>query len=813
MSDLRFAFRILAKTPGFTALAVATLAIGIGASTIVFSGLNALLFRPLPVETADRLTSGYALRDGVEPYTTSLLEYATFRERGHSFATSGIGMQRFFNLLERGEPQVVRGAAVNAEYFTTLGVKPVLGRLFLPEEDRPGSPAVAAISYDLWQRLFGGDPDIIGRPVNFETEKYCVIAVLPPGFDMPFAADVWVPLQMNIDSLPLEQRAQRGYDFVARLRDGISVSQADAELKRIASELEQEFPQFRRGWNYKLISLRDNVIGDLQGRTRTALFALTAGVGFLLLICCANIANLLLAKGVAREREISIRFALGAGRSRIVRQLLTESLVLALLGGAVGLLLTYWIAPVIGRLSPIQAVSFASFLRDFRIDTRVLTFAFVLSLLTATIFGFIPALKVIRSRDLITIIKQREQRIGGAFAGRRVLDLLVIGEIAVAATLLVAGGLIVQSFFRLSRIRLGFEPDNLLMVEMALSPIKYPEHSQRVAFAQQMLEQVRVLPDVVSVSTTTNFPLELFDSASSYTVEGRSPASAASVPATIHRVVGQDYFKTLGATLLKGRTLTNEDTAQSLPVVVINKELARQAWPGEESIGKRIRRGGPNETGFPWMTVVGVIDNIKEDRFHFRTDRPAWYLPYAQHESSNPLHLMVRTSHRPAAMVLPIRNAIHSVDPNQPISNITTMRAYLAEVLMRERFSATLMGTLAAIGVVLAVVGLYGVMAYSVARRTGEIGLRIALGAASRDIFRLILGHAVALIGCGLVIGLLGALGMTRGLSALLYQISASDPFTFTTVSVLLASVALLACYLPARWAVHVDPMEALRCE
>jgi predicted permease len=813
MSDLKFALRMLAKMPGFTALAVATLAIGIGASTAVFSGLNALLFRPLPVESADRLTSGYAMRDGVEPYTTSLLEYATFRERSHCFTTSGIGTQRFFNLLERGEPQVLRGAAVNAEYFTTLGVKAVLGRLFLLEEDRPGGPAVAAISYDLWQRLFGGDPAIIGRPLNFETGNYSVIAVLPPGFDMPFAADVWIPLQVNIESLALEQRAQRGYDFVARLRDGITVSQADSELKRIARELEQEYPQFSRGWSYKVISLRDNVVGDLQGRTRNALLALTAGVGFLLLICCANIANLLLARGVTREREISIRFALGAAPSRILRQLLTESLLLALLGGVVGLLSAYWIAPILGKLSPIQAVSFATFLRDFRIDRHVLAFAFVVSVLTVAIFGFVPALKVTRSRDLIKVMKQREQRIGGALGGLHALNLLVVSEIAVAATLLVGAGLVVQSFYRLERIRLGFQPDNLLMIEMVLSPNKYREHSQRVAFAQQMLERVRPLPGVVSASTTTNFPLELFDAASSYTVEGHSPVSAASVPATIHRLISPDYFKALGATLLRGRAVTNEDTAHSLPVVVINKELARQAWSGEESIGKRIRRGGPNETSFPWMTVVGVVDNIKEDRFNLRTDRPAWYLPYAQQESRNPLYLMVRTSQRTSDAIVPIRNAIHSIDPNQPISNIMTMRAYLAEVLMRERFSSILMGTLGGIGLVLAVVGLYGVMAYSVARRKGEIGLRMALGAASRDILLLVLGRGLALIGGGLVIGLLGALGITRGLSATLYQISPTDPFTFTAVAILLATVALLACYLPARWATHVNPMEALRYE
>jgi putative ABC transport system permease protein len=396
------------------------------------------------------------------------------------------------------------------------------------------------------------------------------------------------------------------------------------------------------------------------------------------------------------------------------------------------------------------------------------------------------------------------------------LDILVTAEIALGATLLVAGGLIVQSFQSLQRLKLGFRPDNLLMVEMQLSPSKYHDQSERLVFAQQLLERVRTLPGVVSAGTTTNFPLQLYDAASSFTVEGAPAPTHGSAPMTIHRLVSPGYLKTIGAMLLQGRDVSEQDSAQTLPVVVISEEFARQAWPNQDPLGKRIRRGGPTETDSPWLTVVGVVANIKEDRFNFRTDRPEWYLAYAQEPNRpliRPLILAVRTNGNPANFTGAIRGVVHAIDPNQPISSVTIMKTYLAEVLMRERFSALLMGTLAMLGLVLAALGLYGVMAYSVARRTGEIGLRMALGAASRDIFRLVVGHALALVGCGLVIGLLGALAITRGLSATLYQISPTDPFTFSAVAMLLATVALLACYLPARRATHIDPMEALRCE
>jgi putative ABC transport system permease protein len=814
LNDLRFAIRMLAKAPGFTAIAIATLAIGIGASTSIFSGLNALLLRPLPVEKAGQLVSGYAIRDGVDPYTTSLLEYVAYAGRSRSFTNSGIGSQRVFNLTEANEPRQLYGAAVTVDYLVTLGVKPIAGRLFRPEEDQPKAAPVAVLSYEVWQQLFGADPAIIGRAIHFEDASYTVIAILPSGFNMPFAADVWVPLKLNMESVPLEERVRNRYDFVARLRPGVSLREADIELKGIARSLEKEYPQFRRGWSYKLISLRQNLIGDLEGKTRKALFALVAAVTLVLLICCANLANLLLARGVARARELSIRFALGASRSRIVRQLLTESLLLALGGGALGFILACWAAPLLGVLSPIQAVSFGSFLRDFHVDAHVLVFALLVSILTAATVGLIPAFNAIRSHDLVSGIKQGEQHIGGsAFAGRRLLNVIVIAEIALAAALLVPGALVVQSFEALQRVKLGFRPENLFIIELALSPNRYHEHSQRVGFADQVLQRVKGLPGTVSASTTTNYPLQLFDSAFSYTVEGQPPPPLSSAPTTIHRLVSSDYFKAIGATLLKGRAVNEQDTARSLPVVVINSEFARKTWPGEDPIGKRLKRGAPNETGFPWMTVVGVVENVKEDRFNFRTDRSVWYVPYAQQESSNPLQLIVRTSKHHSDLLVAVRNAIHSIDPNQTISATTSMTSYLIDVLMPQRFSAILMATLAAIGLLLAGIGLYGVMSYSVSRRTGELGLRIALGAGSRHVLQLVLGQGFRLVAAGLITGFFGAYALTRGFSAILYQINPTDYLTFLAVAVLLVTVALIACCVPARRATRVDPIVALRTE
>src|SRR6266699_2869905 len=505
--DLRYGARILLKSPGYTAIAVMALALSIGANTAVFSAVNTLLLRPLPLEDLDRLVFSVALREGFDPFESSLLEFAAYQQRNHSFARIGAAMQRSFNLIGRGEPERIRGASIMADYLTTLGVKPVLGRSLTLEEDQPGGAAVALISYGLWQNHFAGNTGIIGETLNLNGRTHTIIGVMPPGFDLPAAANIWLPLQTKIDSLPFMDRAAPNYEIVARLRPGISLEQADAQSKSIARQLEREFPQVRRGWSVKLIWMRQELLGDFAGRVNKALVALMGGVVFLLLICCANVANLQLARGIARTREMALRRALGAKRSRLIRQLFTESMLLALLGGAGGLLLAHWILPLLAVINPVQGVSLAGFFHEFRIDNRVLIFAFCVTLATGVIFGLVPALKGTGEREVMPSLRQGDQRSASA-PGHGWLNILIVAEIAVAMTLLVGGGLIVRSFNRLQRVDLGFRPDHLLTLKMVLPESKYSEHRQRVAFVNQVLERLKNLPGVVSAGTTTNIPLE-----------------------------------------------------------------------------------------------------------------------------------------------------------------------------------------------------------------------------------------------------------------------------------------------------------------
>ena len=812
MQDLRYGARMLLKSPTYTAIAIAALALSIGANTAVFSAVNTLLLRPLPLKDLDRLVFSVALREGFDPFGSSLLEFEAYRQRNHSFESIGVAMQRSFNLIGRGEPERIRGALIMADYLTTLGVNPILGRSLTLEEDQPGGPAVAMMGYGLWQKHFGGDTRVIGEKLNLEGRSYTVIGVMPPGFDLPEAAEIWLPLQTKIDSLPLTDRAVPGYEVVAKLRPGVSLRQADAESKSIARQLEQEFPQVRRGWGVKLIWLRQELLGDLAGRVNKALVALIGGVGFLLLICCANVANLQLARGFARTRELALRRALGASRSRLIRQLLTESMLLALLGGAAGLVLAHWIVPLLAAINPIQGISLAGFFHNFRIDSRVLAFALLVTLATGAIFGLLPALKGAGEREVMPSLKQGDQHSASA-PGHGWLNVLIVSEIAIAMTLLVAGGLIARSFNRLQHVDLGFKSDNLLTVKMILPASKYSEYRQRIAFVDQVLERVKILPGVFSAGTTTNIPLEreiAYDSV--FSVEGRPPVNPNDVPITSHRLVSPDYLKTLGVTLIKGRLIDETDRAGKPPVVVISEELAREAWPGEDPLGKRIKRVRPNQD-FLWMTVVGVVKDVKEDLFNYRINRPVWYVPYAQLENNFPVNLVVRTSSDPARVTAAVREAIHAVDPDQPVSNVMTMNENLAGVLVTERFSAILMNALGASGLLLAALGLYGVMAYSVSQRTAEIGVRVALGAQRIHVLQLILSQGAKLTLLGVVIGVAAAWALTRLLGGLLFEVNATDPATFLSISLLLVSIALIACFLPARRALSVDPVIALRAE
>src|SRR5438067_2466250 len=811
--DVRYGARMLLKQPGFTLIAIAALAISIGANTAIFSAINALLLRPLPVKDIDRLISTFALREGFDPFACSFLEYAAYRDRTHLFSNSGVATQRSFNLIGRAEPERIRGAMVMADYLTTLGVKPLLGRAFSADEDRPGGAPVALIGYSFWQKHFAGSNGAVGQPLNLNGKTYTVIGVMAAGFDLPGAAEIWLPLQTNIANLPLSARAATANEILARLVPGVTVKQADTELKAIARQLEQEYPNFRRGWSVKVISLRQDLLGDLEGRVRKALFALAGGVGFLLLICCANVANLQLARGVARERELVLRRALGAGRWRLIRQLLTESMLLALLGGAAGVILANWLIPILAWLNPIQGISLAAFFHNFSIDQRVLVFALCVSVLTGVAFGLLPALKGAGAHELMPRIKQGDQRSGGDIAGRRWLNGLIVAEIAIALTLLICGGLMVQSFQRLQHVALGFSPDNLLTMKMVLPVSKYSEYRQRIAFADEVVERTRNLAGVVSAGTTTNIPLEretAYDAI--FDVEGRPSANPNDVPITAHRIVSPGYLETMGVTLIRGRLINKNDRANSLPIVVVSEEFARQAWPGKDPLGKRVRRIRAGQI-FPWMTVVGVVKDVKEDLFNYRINRPVWYVPYAQVENNFPLNLVVRTRIDPQSLTAALRDVVRTADPDQPISNVMTMNTILNNVLVTERFGAVLMGTLAISGLLLASIGLYGVMAYAVKQRTGEIGLRIALGAQRKHVHALFIGEGMKLTFLGVIIGLIAAWGATRLLISLLFGLGTTDATTFCAISVLLGLVGLIACYFPARRALSVDPVIALRAE
>jgi putative ABC transport system permease protein len=525
------------------------------------------------------------------------------------------------------------------------------------------------------------------------------------------------------------------------------------------------------------------------------------------------VAGLLLARGVAREAEIAIRISLGAGRGRLARQLLGESLLLSLLGGAAGVLLASWIQPLLRALNPIHAVGLGAQLNDFRIDLRVLSFCLALTLLTGLLSGLVPALKAARSDRPMAVLK-KDRRASTGSAGRRSLQALVAGEIAVATTLLVGGGLMAQSFQRLQRTDLGFRPENLLTLELPPSA-RRPGTTEQVLFMEQVLDRVRGLPGVIAAGTTTNLPLQrgvTLDSV--FEVEGRPPANPADVPITAHRLVVPGYLETLGVTLKRGRFLDARDHAGARPVAVVSEELARQAWPGEDPIGKSVRRLRGGQAG-PWMAVVGVVQDVKEDRFNFRIDRPAWYLPYAQQTfplpAGLPLNLVVRTAGEPGPLAAALRDAVHAVDPNQPVASVTTMVEQLSDVLLAERFSSVLVGTLAALGLLLAALGLYGVLAYSVGQRTSELGLRMALGARPRDVLRLVIGQGFLLAAAGLGIGVVGGWTLARLMASLLYQVSPNDPTTFAVVALVLAGATLLACWLPARRAIRISPLAALR--
>lgn len=815
MTDLlhiiRQTLRRLRGRPLYAGMIILCLCFGIGANSAIFSVVNTLLLHPLIVRDIDHLVFTLDMRNGDDPFEASGVDYVAFK-KADSFQSVGVGRRQSFRLLGTERPEQLDGAAVAEDYFPTIGISPARGRLFDAQDDRPGAGSVAIISYQLWQRRFGGQTSTIGQSVRLNDRTYEVVGIMPKDFDLPLGNSIWVPLATNVEAQSVYDNTRHNMFLVARLKPGVSLERASVEVDKIARQLQLDFPEQRQGWTLKLIPLRQQILGDITGHLRPAIFLLVFVVGFLLLITCANVANLLLVRSLERSHEIALQIALGASKARLMLQLLTESIILSLAGGAAGLALARLGAFLFERFRPISTFSLKSVLEHIEIDSHVILFTFVVSLGTGVLFGLAPMFHTSLPGSLIRHLREGGQR-GSGSSGRGLLKALMVGEIVMAVVLLIGAGLMIKNLQELQNAKLGFRTDHLLSLHMYLSPEDYPTHVQRAEFVQRLVERTGAVPGVVSAAVTTNIPLSLSSYDASYTVEGKPLVSKSEVPITADRVVTPGYQKLMGIPLLQGRFLSESDGPNTLPVVVVSKDFARREWPGQDPIGRRVKRGNPARDDSPWYTVVGLVDDVKEDRFNYRGDRPVWYMAYAQRDLNAPIDLVVSTQGDPASLANSVRSAVWSINKNQPIASTVTMDAHLAEFFGPQRFSA-LAGTIfAVIGLILAVVGIYSVTAYSVTQRTREFGIRLALGARMADLSKLVLRDGLRLVSIGLFAGLLGGLALGRIISGFLYQVSPASPETFVGTALLLLTVTLIAMYVPTRRVAKVDPSKTLRYE
>lgn len=810
---IRLAFRRLMRRKMVSAVIILCLALGIGANTAIFSVVNALLVRPLPVDEVDRVVFTLDMRTADDPFEASILDANAFRNHGRLFTDIGLGLYQAFSLRGVDKPERLSGAAITHDYLTTLRISPILGRSFLPEDDRAGAAPVALVSESLWQSRFAGDPNILGRTLAMDNRNVTVVGVLPKGFDLPLSTQVWVPLALNMETLPIKEQAAHRYFLVGRLRPGISIEDANQEAKAIALDLERTYPEHRKGWGIKLIPLRQQLLGDINGNIRPTLFLLIGVVGFLLLITCGNVATLLLVRSLERRYETAIQLALGASRKRLILHMLAESILLSLVGGAAGLLFARFVTSSLMALKPVYFFAMKDVFQQVPISGSVLAFTFGVSLLTGIIFGLTPAALMTRANNLVSSLGEGGLRGGLSKRSRRLFEVVIVAELAVATVLLFGALMMVKSFQRLNDAKLGFRSDNLLAMELHLSEADYSQYVQRTEFAKRLLDKVSNLPGVSSAGMTTNLPISISSVDASYTVEGKPPGNASEIPITAHRLVSPKYLETLGVTLLEGRLIDENDRADTLPVVVVSKEFANREWPGESPLGKRVRPGHPPAPTTPWYTVVGLVDDVKEDRFNFRIDRPVWYLPYVQVTNTRPVTLLVRTSVPPLNLVEPVRGEISSINKNQSISEITTMDKHLSEFLGPQRFAALLTSLFAGLGLLQAALGIYGVTAYSTTQRTKEFCIRLAFGARWGNLLKMVVGRGLWLAVLGLIIGSAGGLALGRVLSSLLYQVKPTAPEILLIPAGLLLLVVMAAIHLPMLRILKLDAAKGLRHE
>ncbi|MCA1619677.1 MAG: ABC transporter permease [Acidobacteria bacterium] len=799
LQDVRFGLRVLWKRPGFTAVALAVLALGVGANTAIFSVVNAVLLRPLPYPGSERVVAfdGINPSKGVEESNMSAPDFADWKAQARSFEALSIYTEGGSNLTGAGEPERVTAAWVGPDFFRAIGVGAARGRALLPEDEDPGAALVVVISHGLWQRRFGSDPGAVGRTVELGGRSREVVGVMPPGFDFPRRAELWGALQLEVAKEP---RDNRSYQVLGRLREGVSLAQAQAELDTITARLAEGYPVTNTGWGVDLDPLKEETVGEM----RSALLLLLAAVALVLLIACANVANLLLARAAGRRREVALRLALGAGRWRVARQMLTESLLLALAGGALGAGLGVWLTDLLVALAPENTPRLA----EASLDARVLLFAAGATLLTGLAFGIVPALQASRA-DLGETLKEGGR---GSSGGRsRVRSALVVAEVALSLLLLAGAGLLVKSFARLQAVSPGFDSEGVLTARVSLPGARYKEPAQKAEFYRALTERLGALPGVEAAGATVSLPL----GGSNLSVwrglipEGRPATPESDAPAA-YAVVTPGYFRTMRIPLRAGRVFDERDDANSPKVIVINETLARKVFGGQEPLGRHVTIWRDEE--FP-RQIVGVVGDTKPSSLDAE-GAPQMYVPHAQDAGWGGLSVAVRArGGDPSALAPLLREEVRALDRQLPVYDVKTMGKVWADSTAYRRVTMFLMAGFAAAALLLAGVGLYGVLSYTVAQRTHEIGIRMALGAQGRDVLRLVVRQGMLLTLAGLGVGLAVALLLTRLMTGLLYGVSAADPAVYALVSLLLAAVALVACLVPARRATKVDPMVALRYE
>ena len=803
IQDLRYAARMQRKNPGFTIVAIIALALGIGANTAIFSVVNTVLLRPLPYKDPERLVMVWedASRAGYPRDTPTAANFIDWRNQSTLFEGMAAMAEESFNLTGAGDPERLKGRRVSADFFPLLGVEPLIGRVFSAAEDQPGAQRVVVLSYTLWQRRFGGDNGIIGNTVNLHSQPHVVVGVMPARFQFPSVDDeVWTPIAFTAEEAA--NRDRHYLQVVGRLKPGVTLEQAQTEMNTIAARLQQQYPQSNTDLGAAVTSLHEQTVGDI----RPALLILLGAVGLVLLIACANVANLLLARAAVRQKEIAVRVALGARRWRLVRQFLTESVLLATLGGLVGLGIAYGGLIVLRAFIP-ENISQA---KQVSIDLKVLGFTLLVSTVTGVIFGLAPALQAARFNQTETLKEGGRDSATGS-SGKRIRGLLVMAEVAVSLVLLIGAGLLINSFLRLRNVDPGFRTDNLLTMKMVLPDSKYDEFARRTAFFADLIQRVEALPGVKSVAVTSNLPLYRQGNSIGITIEGKPAPPPGQELIVVTRMISRGYFDTMGIPLLSGTGFTDQETVTTPRVAVISETMARRFWPGEDPIGKRLATGRIQRPE-DWTQVIGVVKDVRQ--FELTVDpKPQMYLPYRQRGFFSPEDLVVKTDVDPASMAATVRNAVWEIDKDQPVSNIRTMEEILLDSIARQRFSMLLLAIFAGVALLLAAVGIYGVMSYSVAQRTHEIGIRMALGAQTGAVLKLAVGYGLKLVIAGVAIGLVAAFALTRVMSTLLYGVTATDPTTFALISLLLVGVAALASYIPARRATKVDPMIALRYE